>query len=436
MIKKTNLLIIIVGFLLSACFEKAIAPVITFNGEANMTIADFQKLHTLNTSNPVTLIDTNIIITGVVTSTDQFGSNYRELFFQDETGGISIRIANTSYYTKYRVGQRIFVKAEGLYLGNYVSSSPTNPGIGFYQLALFGNGSTINIPANMENRHIFRSDIPGTLPAPKIITSRSDIVMSRDLHTWVKLTNCYFTEANGTTKYFEIPPNSTLNTISRPIEFNIGSGKVEARISAFNSFANETLPQGALNVTGILTMFLRPFFTPTPDTTYQLIINRIEDVEIFPPARILRNFDMTTDPFSQEQGWTNRQITGTKVWTYISQGSNSRVYIQPLAGEETECWFVSPKFNFAGEKNIHISLKYRLTERAGENLQIYYTINGGANWTSLGFTPQLGGIIETIIDLDENIATNPNLQIAFKYKTTQVFPMCAIMGVTFKANVF
>ena len=426
MIKKTNLLIIIIGILLTACFEKAIAPILEFNVEANMTIAEFQQLHELSGANPTTMIDTNIVITGIVTSTDQFGSAYQELFFQDETGGISIRIASSTtapYYSRYRIGQRVFVKTEGLLLGNYVSvraSDGSISGIGFYQLGAFGNGRLNNLIRSWENRHIFRSELPGAPPAPKVIRSRNDIVEA-DYHTLVRLENCYFTQANGETKYFEAPSNTT-TTISRAINLH-GGGTVEARISRYNTFADDILPQGTGNITGILTMF-DDFST----VRAQLIILSIDDVK-FP--KTLTSFDMTTNPF--EEGWINEQIMGTTAWTYISQGSNSRVQIQAPVGNETECRLVSPKFNFAGEKDVALTFNYILDVEASENLQVLYTVNG-TTWHPLEFTPEVGRR-EAVLRLSESIVTNPNLQIAFQYKTTTVFPMWAIMNIAFKANV-
>ena len=432
MIKKTKLLIIVVGVLLTACFEKEVAPVLEFPGEANMTIAEFQQLHELSGTNPATMIDTNIVITGIVTSTDQFGSAYQEIFFQDETGGISIRIASSRaapYYSRYRIGQRIFVKTEGLLLGNYTSvrADGSISGIGFYQLGAFGNGRLNNLIRTWENRHIFPSGISGSSPAPKIIRSRNDIVEA-DYHTLVRLENCSFAAANGTTKYFEAPSHTT-NTISRIINFNQGIGMVEARISRYNTFADDTLPAGALNITGILTMF----GSSPASATAQLIILSINDVEILPPPlpiEILASFDMTTNPLLE--GWENKQVTGTDVWTYHSQGVNSRVEIS--SRNETECWLVSPKFNFSGAKNVALFFTYRFLDGANENMQILYTTNG-TDWLPLNFTPQMTITTEGMIKLEESIATHPNLQITFKYKTTTLFPTWIIRGISFKANV-
>ena len=418
MIKKTTLLITILGILLCGC-QPEIAPPLEFNGNANMTIAEFQKFHTLGTDTGITMIDTNAIITGIVISTDQYGSCYKEIFLQDETGGISIRTSNTSYYTKYPIGQRIFVKAKDLYLGNYVSGV----NYGFYQIGDYGNsnGGMEYLSANKENQHVFRSGVPVAPPTPKQITKRSDIDAEKDYHTLVKLVNCYFKEADGVTKYYEdrlvVGGASSLN-----IAFNLGSNTevVVARISSYSTFKNEILPQGALTIEGILTRF-----GTSDQPVHQFIIQRIEDV--IPAEKVLLSYDMSTNPLTQ--GWTKQQITGTTEWEYVTSTQNY-VRIEEKEEKETESWFVSPKLNFAGEKEVNLLFSYRVFSGTSDNVKVKYSIDG-TNWNLLDFTPKLNAQSDATIKLPENIASNPNLQIAFQYKTTDVFPMWAIFGIKF-----
>jgi len=416
MIKKANLLVIFLAVLFSGCFKPEEVPVLTFDGEANMTIADFQKRHTLSTSRVPTLIEEDIIITGIVTSTDKYGSSYKEIYFQDETGGLCIRTSSSSYYNKYRIGQRIFVKAKGLYLGNYVSGS----NYGHYQLGDYGNtnGGMEYLSAGLENRHVFRHGIPEPLPTLKEISSKDDI-KDEDYHTLVRLKNCRFAEADSITKYYEerLVFGGAAN---QPIKI-IGTDVI-ARISSYSTFANDILPTGTLDIVGILTKF---------GSTSQFIICSIDDVEIMPEVKILKSYDMFTNPFSQE--WSNKQIQGVSKWDYYT-GSPGNVRIQPPAGEETECWFVSPKQNFAGEKGVTLNFSYRIPTGTGDNAKVAYTVDG-ANWIDCDFKPKIGATSEAVIKLPENVASNPNLQIAFQYKTTETYPMWAIFWVTFKGNV-
>jgi hypothetical protein len=417
--KKTYTLFLAIGLLYTACFKTEIPPELKYTGPApNMTIARFQQLHQLGTTNPATLIDTNVIITGVVTSTDQYGSCYKEIFIQDSTGGVSIRMNNPSYYKKYPIGQRLFVHAKGLYLGNYISSG-NNPNNGVYQLSLLGGeGGTQYISSNVENRSIYRSGFPEVLPAPKIISTQNDIISGAggDYHTLATLKNCYFEAANGSVRYYE--KQGTGTTISRNVRFNMGAGLVQARISEFCTFGNDILPTGALNITGILTQF---------GASPQLIICSIHDVEIIID---LKSYDMNTNPF--HEGWKNEIVKGDREWNYNAGFKN--VNIQVPQGNESECWFVSPKFNFSGKKDVALVFNYSLTAGSKENFEVLYCVNG-VNWQRLDFTPQIGSTVDGIIKLEDNIATSPNLQIAFKYKTTDVYPVAVLNNIAFRDNV-
>ena len=414
--KKISTLLIIIGIILTACFKTEVPPPLMFDGEANMTIAEFKTLHEFGTG-PATLIEDDVIITGIVTSTDQFGSCYQELFFQDNSGGISLKLLSTPYYAKYPVGLRIFVKAKGLYLGNYVSGSGNT---GYYQIGLYGNanGGMEKIPAEMENKHIFRHGLPGDPLVPKPIKTVSEIT-DEDFYTVIQLVNCKFTNG-GKTKFYE-ESLDVGGQANQNIEFNTGTGTIIARINSRCSFANEMLPANALNITGLLTKF---------NNDKQFIICSINDVIILPPEKILKDFDMSTNPL--EAGWTNKKIKGETVWTYAT-GSQNSVRIQAPAGDESECWLVSPKFNFAGEKDVALSFSYRtLNGGTNDNFKVKYSVDG-SNW--IDFALEIAGNSEITVKISDHIATNPNLQIAFQYKTTEVYPTWAISKIVFKGNV-
>lgn len=82
---------------------------------ANTTIADLKALYK---GKPLHIND-DIVILGQVISSDVSGNIYRSLYIQDETGGIEVKIGNSSLYNDYKVGQWIYVKCLGLVLGNY-----------------------------------------------------------------------------------------------------------------------------------------------------------------------------------------------------------------------------------------------------------------------------------------------------------------------------
>ena len=63
--------------------------------------------------------DDDMVIAGKVISDDHSGNVYRELYIQDETGVISVKIGLSSLYSDYKLGQTVYVKCSGLTIGQY-----------------------------------------------------------------------------------------------------------------------------------------------------------------------------------------------------------------------------------------------------------------------------------------------------------------------------
>lgn len=58
-------------------------------------------------------------VKGQVVSSDVTGNVYRELYIQDATGGIDLKLGKSSLYSEYALGQTLYVLCDGLTLGAY-----------------------------------------------------------------------------------------------------------------------------------------------------------------------------------------------------------------------------------------------------------------------------------------------------------------------------
>ena len=81
------------------------------------TIAELQALYAKH--GVLKIEDDDMIIAGKVISDDHSGNIYRELYIQDETGVISVKIGLSSLYSDYKLGQMIYVRCGGLTIGQY-----------------------------------------------------------------------------------------------------------------------------------------------------------------------------------------------------------------------------------------------------------------------------------------------------------------------------
>lgn len=84
----------------------------------NTTIAELKQLY-LDNGGKAVEITRNVVIGGQVISSDRSGNVYRELYIQDQTGGLAIKVGKSSLYSDYHVGQWVYVDCKGLTLGSY-----------------------------------------------------------------------------------------------------------------------------------------------------------------------------------------------------------------------------------------------------------------------------------------------------------------------------
>lgn len=143
----------------------------------NITIKDLKALYTNGT--PLH-IESDYIIGGQITTSDQAGNVYRSFYIQDNTGGIEIKVGRTGLYNDYKLGQWIYVKLDGLTLGAYE---------GMLQIGLedpTGEYETtyMDLPVII-NQHVFRGKI-ATPITPKEI-QESDLLLDENMGRYVTL---------------------------------------------------------------------------------------------------------------------------------------------------------------------------------------------------------------------------------------------------------
>lgn len=137
--------------------------------KANTTIAQLAAMYQ---GKPLE-IRKNVIITGVVSTDDQPGNFYKSLYIQDETAGIELKIGKNGLYNDYRPGQRVYVRCNGLTLGQYGYKSGNYGGNGMLSLGYCDPSGTYET-SYIENsliidEHIIKGAI-GDVPEPVEMT--------------------------------------------------------------------------------------------------------------------------------------------------------------------------------------------------------------------------------------------------------------------------
>ncbi len=209
--------------------------------EVNSTIAELKASNILGEFDEIT---DDIIISGIVTADDESGNFFREVIIQDETGAISIAMDANDVYNLYPVGRRLFIKAQGLWIGDNRGSQQIGAGA-----EVDGNFTNVErIPEALLNQHVFPGAVEGQ-PEP-IVKSLSELTTA-DYNSLIRL------------KEVEVAPN----LVGLPYA-NAGGGSgvnqtivdcnglsVVMRNSDFADFAAEAMPSGNGDIVCIYSVF-------------------------------------------------------------------------------------------------------------------------------------------------------------------------------------
>ena len=86
---------------------------------ANISIAEFKAKHWQDDKNYIDTIKDDEVIHGWITSSDEEGNIFKQLYISDGTAGLTISIDQSSLYTKYRIGQEVVIPMKGYFIGKF-----------------------------------------------------------------------------------------------------------------------------------------------------------------------------------------------------------------------------------------------------------------------------------------------------------------------------
>ncbi len=389
--------VIIAAALVASChLDPDVAPMPTYDGEANTTIAEFLAMHEIGSTDSHTHISedsADIIITGIVTTSDEHGNCYKYINMEDETGAIQIKINSSTLYNKYRLGQRVFVKCNGLDLGDY-GKLP--------QLGMWANDQIEPIPSG--NAHLYIFNDGATQPVEPTITMTSipnaDAIPFTNYNRLVKLEGASFVEG-GIATYCE-PYAST----SHDIKMADGT-TITMRTSNYADFYNQMLPTGTGTIVGILTRY---------NNYVQIVIRDLDDVQGFiNPAQSVDVYTVSDYNNAFNQGWL--KVTSGSEWSSLVNANFAGFLIN--ASMQTDSWLISPTINLTGTTENVLSFRHRVPNASDNTMKCYYTRNytGDVNTTTWEEVP-IGNFASTFLDVNFSIpetAASSQFRIAYRY---------------------
>ncbi|WP_053404637.1 DUF5689 domain-containing protein [Persicobacter sp. CCB-QB2] len=300
---------VVMALLFSACKkDDPLGPTIPEGPEVEVThtLKQLKEIYTKAGSPAMYDIEEEIIVGGKVISSDENGNIYKEIYIQDESTGIIVRLDKSELYKSYAIGQMVYVKAEGMQMGSYG---------GMIQLGGVYNGEFGRLDADLIADHIIAGKQEEAVMPMAIDLDALPSDLDDHLATWVKVENVMFSEEDYEKTWVDADASSSQNRTLT----NANGETIIVRTSNFATFGADALPQGSGSVSGILSSF---------NGTLQLYVNEAADAAlegdrfddpnaVAPPA----GTGTLADPFNigaaranldaEEMNWVKGYIVGS-----------------------------------------------------------------------------------------------------------------------------
>lgn len=249
-----------------------------------ISIADLktQFATIINSDNGYKLIEKDMMIKAVVTGNDVSGNIYNQVSVQDASGAIIIAINGSGLSGYLPVGQEILVNLKGLYIGSYkklpqiggvnTKLSDGSLGMGKIERAIWNEHFKILNPgeadaSTVEPEEFDRTKLNNLTKEEKAAFAA---YMDANVGKLMTLKKVKFASANGTNVWAPDDTNTSLELIDAETGKRINKNNLVVRNSGYSKFANEVVPQGVFDITGIFTRF---------GNTWQIVLRSTDDLK-------------------------------------------------------------------------------------------------------------------------------------------------------------
>lgn len=339
-----------------------------------------------------------LYLAAYVVSNDEAGNFYKTLIIQDNaenpTAGVAISTEATNLYTKYEPGRKMYLRVDGLYIGQYAAL----PTIGILDGDEVGRMSV----DEFESRILRSTEKVEITPQIVTIAEVSDNnTNDKYLNTLVKIENIQFPEGLAGIAHYGNPHNTY--SVNRQLE-NCDEETIMLRTSGFSNFKGLILPEGNGALTAVLSRF---------NNDIQLFIRDIDDVD-FNGERCNQGGpgDILELPFLQDfegqnsgsgiplsiEGWTNLNINGgSRVYEVMEFNSNNYAQTSARNSGENPCeiWLITPGIILPNNSTPVLSFDTNDGFYNGDALTVKITTDFtgdvlAANWVDLDPTISTG----------------------------------------------
>ncbi|HLV38882.1 DUF5689 domain-containing protein [Xanthomarina sp.] len=362
---------------------------------ATSTEITIAQAKTYFVSNQVTPIVADVYVKGYVSSSDQTGNFYKELFIQDHptnpTAAIKLMLNQVDTYNQFNFGRETYINLKGLFIGE------DRTGDGVIGIGGDANGNRLlALKSNQIPLKVLRSSLTEVIEPLPVNLSQ---INSTHIGMFVQIGNAQFSDALAG-KFF-VDPMDDFDS-SRPIQscegFDYAYFPLET--SSFANFAQKPLPT---TKGGTIAGVVNKTFN---GSNLVLVLNSTDDINFdqdkCTPSNIgdftvvmEEDFQTATDNTDLNiPGWTNYSEAGTRVWREKFWQGNGYTEFAPFgSGQASNVgWLVTPAIDMTGLSNGFLNFKsaqHHLEQDSPQNaLQVFVSTDfDGSNVMSATWIP-------------------------------------------------
>lgn len=344
-----------------------------------ISIADLktQFATIINSDNGYKQIEKDMMIKAVVTGNDVSGNIYNQVSVQDASGAIIIAINGSGLSGYLPVGQEILVNLKGLYIGSYKKL----PQIGGVNTKLSdGSLGMGKIERAIWNEH-FKILNPGEADASTVVPEEFDLTkltdpayMDANVGKLMTLKKVKFASANGTNVWAPDDTNTSLELIDAETGKRISSSDLVVRNSGYSKFANEVVPQGVFDITGIFTRF---------GDTWQIVLRNTDDLKSVVLAYISEPFDASQGNFTIDNIKLADGVEFVWKWASAAYGMKASGYVNG-SKQELQSRLKSPAIDLKSAKSAKLMFDQAINFASDMKQECKVQIStDGKTWTDL-----------------------------------------------------
>ena len=344
-----------------------------------ISIADLktQFATVINSDNGYKQIEKDMMIKAVVTGNDVSGNIYNQVSVQDASGAIIIAINGSGLSGYLPVGQEILVNLKGLYIGSYKKL----PQIGGVNTKLSDGSLGIGkIERAIWNEH-FKILNPGEADASTVVPEEFDLTkltdaayMEANVCKLMTLKKVKFASANGTNVWAPDDTNTSLELIDAETGKKISSSNLVVRNSGYSKFANEVVPQGVFDITGIFTRY---------NNTWQIVLRSTDDLKSVVLAYLSEPFDASQGNFTIDNIKLADGVEFVWKWASAAYGMKASGYVNG-SKQELQSRLKSPAIDLKSAKSAKLMFDQAINFASDMKQECKVQIStDGKTWTDL-----------------------------------------------------